>query len=189
MRWLGYGMIGWAGIIAVAGCRTATKIVEVPRVDLEVSHATGNRGYVVGTPPSAEPWKTTRQMVRTDIEIPSLYAPTRASKPVDFGTVAPSEAELPAGTIAVPVRPATSQASGKHDTYVVQKGDSLWSIAAKPNVYGKASKWRRILEANTDVLKGNPDRLKVGMTLNIPRGDDGGGSSTTYDDEGITYKK
>ena len=85
MRWLGYGMIGWAGIIAGAGCRTATKIVEVPRVDLEVSHATGNRGYVVGTPPSAEPWKTTRQMVRTDIEIPSLYAPTRTSKPIDLG--------------------------------------------------------------------------------------------------------
>ena len=36
--------------------------------------------------------------------------------------------------------------------YVVQRGDSLWRIAAK--VYGSGSQWRLIYEANRNVLRG-----------------------------------
>ena len=56
----------------------------------------------------------------------------------------------------------------RYDTYVVKKGDSLWSIAAKPEVYGTATKWRRLYDANRDLLK-SPERLRPGMTLKIPR--------------------
>ncbi|MBI4342382.1 MAG: LysM peptidoglycan-binding domain-containing protein [Candidatus Omnitrophica bacterium] len=84
---------------------------------------------------------------------------------------------------------APSGAPSHYDTYVVQKGDSLWSIAANPEIYGKASKWRRIFDANRDLLK-SPDRVRAGMTLKIPRGESEDGGSTTYDDDGgITYKK
>lgn len=50
-------------------------------------------------------------------------------------------------------------------TYVVQSGDMLSKIAQK--TYGSAGKWRRIYDANRDVLS-SPDALKVGMRLRIP---------------------
>jgi len=49
--------------------------------------------------------------------------------------------------------------------YVVQSGDMLSKIAQK--TYGSAGQWRRIYDANRDVLA-SPDALKVGMRLRIP---------------------
>ena len=154
------------GVLAAAGCRTATKIAEVPRVDLELS--SGNRGYLVGTPPppSAE-MNTTRKMMWTDVELPSTFqpkhgaAPAGPNEPEAPGSVAEMTAAAPSGgTEAAPVH---------YDTYVVQKGDTLSTIAAKPEIYGKGSRWRRIYDANRELLK-NPDQVRTGMTLNIPRG-------------------
>jgi nucleoid-associated protein YgaU len=90
-------------------------------------------------------------------------------------------------TVDVPADDAPVSVPGTYDSYTVQKGDSLWSIAAKPEVYGKASQWRRIFDANRDLLK-TPDQVRQGMTLKIPRGEPAD-DSTTYEDEGITYKK
>jgi nucleoid-associated protein YgaU len=50
-------------------------------------------------------------------------------------------------------------------TYEVRKGDSLSKIAKR--VYGDASKWRQIFEANTDKLK-DPDKIFPGQVLTIP---------------------
>jgi nucleoid-associated protein YgaU len=49
--------------------------------------------------------------------------------------------------------------------YVVQAGDSLSKIAKK--FYGDANSWRRIFEANKDVVK-NPDLIQPGWKLRIP---------------------
>ncbi len=53
-------------------------------------------------------------------------------------------------------------------TYTVREGDSLSKIAYK--VYGDASKWRVIQEANQAVLGGSVN-VRVGQTLEIPKGD------------------
>jgi len=50
-------------------------------------------------------------------------------------------------------------------TYTVVAGDSLSKIAKK--LYGDANKWKRIFEANKDIIK-NPDLIKPGQTLKIP---------------------
>jgi len=50
-------------------------------------------------------------------------------------------------------------------TYIVKPGDILGKIAQ--DVYGAASKWRVIYDANRDVLA-SPDALQVGMKLRIP---------------------
>lgn len=50
-------------------------------------------------------------------------------------------------------------------TYVVQKGDSLSKIAK--HEYGNANAWRKIFEANQDIIK-NPDLIHPGQTLKIP---------------------
>ena len=165
--------------LAVSGCRAATRLTEVPRVDLKLE--AGNRGYLVGTPPDAGEMNATRQIVAADIEIPSFYKPKRGGAgPVDLGEMAPPEMDTDEAD-------ATPQAQ-RYDSYTAQKGDSLWSIAAKPEIYGKATWWRRIYEANRDQLK-SPDALKAGMVLKIPRGDDGPSDGIVYEDEGVTYKK
>ena len=50
-------------------------------------------------------------------------------------------------------------------TYTVKSGDSLSKIAKK--LYGNASKWHRIYDANRDRIK-NPDLIQPGWELTIP---------------------
>ena len=177
-------LFGIVGVLLMAGCRTATRVKDVPRVDLQLEE--GNRGYLVGRPPEVSQLKTTRQIVETDIELPNFYKPRRIGNRANLENIATPETESnePLQIVSIAPEPTIAQL---HDTYVVQKGDSLWSIAAKPEVYGKASRWRQIFDANRDLLK-SPDQLKHGMTLKIPRAEDDS-DSTTYDDEGITFKK
>ena len=49
--------------------------------------------------------------------------------------------------------------------YEVVSGDSLLKIAKRE--YGKASEWKRIYEANQDILK-DPDKIFPGQMLKIP---------------------
>ena len=62
---------------------------------------------------------------------------------------------------------STEQAVGG-TTYTVKKGDTLSHIAQAH--YGKASRWKRIFEANRDQLD-DPDRIKPGQVLKIPPAD------------------
>ena len=183
MRGFAQMVLGVAGALLISGCHTAMQVSEHPRVDLEL--VGGNRGYLVGMPPAAREMQTTRQMVETVVEVPSFYKPRRAGAPASLEETAPPETDMGVQQESVQV----GGAPGKYDTYVVQKGDSLWSIAAKPQIYGNANRWRRIYDANRDLLK-SPDRLRAGMTLKIPRGRVAGDESTTYGEEGVSsYKK
>ena len=49
--------------------------------------------------------------------------------------------------------------------YMVVAGDSLSKIAKRE--YGDASEWKRIFDANQDVLE-NPDKIYPGQKLKIP---------------------
>ncbi len=50
-------------------------------------------------------------------------------------------------------------------TYTVKKGDSLSKIAKQ--VYGDAQQWRKIHEANRDIIE-NPDLIHPGQVLKLP---------------------
>ena len=50
-------------------------------------------------------------------------------------------------------------------TYTVVKGDTLSKIAQ--SMYGNANTWRKIFEANTDLIT-NPDVIHPGQVLKIP---------------------
>ena len=50
-------------------------------------------------------------------------------------------------------------------TYVVKPGDSLSKIAQQ--VYGNMNDWRKIYDANRDIIK-DPDLIHPGQTLRLP---------------------
>jgi nucleoid-associated protein YgaU len=93
--------------------------------------------------------------------------------------VAGSSDELAGGA---PVTPARSRDTRSSETapggssapdlstatvYEVRSGDSLTGIAQR--VYGSASRWNVLFEANRSQLQ-SPDWLQVGMKLTVPRG-------------------
>ena len=184
MWWTTFTIIG---TVALTGCaRITTKVVEKPRVDQEVR---GNQGYLQGSAPAAPERKMTRQMVQTDIEMPTLQelnpwkkpaqgpaegpaaavSPPAPSRTVEFTPLpepAPArvwEEEPPARIVETPARVMPPQPAGT--TYTVQKGDTLQKIASQ--FYGTSRKWQRIYEANRDVLK-SPDRVYPGQELFVP---------------------
>jgi tetratricopeptide (TPR) repeat protein len=61
--------------------------------------------------------------------------------------------------------PATT-AAAKHRTHKVRQKETLYSIA--DTVYGDRTQWKRILDANSVDLNGDPKRLREGMELTIP---------------------
>ncbi|MCX7698190.1 MAG: LysM peptidoglycan-binding domain-containing protein [Candidatus Goldbacteria bacterium] len=54
-------------------------------------------------------------------------------------------------------------------TYIVEAGDTLWSIAAKPEIYGNKYQWPLIYDANRDILDSYNTPLQEGQKLIIPR--------------------
>ena len=58
------------------------------------------------------------------------------------------------------------QTSGGGSTYTVKKGDSLWKIAKQ--LCGSGADWKKIYEANKDVIGGNPSLIYPGQTFTIP---------------------
>jgi len=56
--------------------------------------------------------------------------------------------------------------SGLVKTYKVKAGDTLSLIAKK--IYGDESQYKKIYQANKDLIGPDPDKIKVGQELNIP---------------------
>lgn len=63
---------------------------------------------------------------------------------------------------------ATLDAARKWDEYVVVKGDYLWKIAKKDDIYGDPYQWIRIYTKNRDLIK-NPDLIYPDWNLKIQR--------------------
>ena len=59
----------------------------------------------------------------------------------------------------------SSSTAPSETTYEVEPGDSLSKIAKKQ--YGDANAWKKIFEANKDVVK-DPDKIFPGQKLRIP---------------------
>jgi nucleoid-associated protein YgaU len=60
---------------------------------------------------------------------------------------------------------STAPSGAPAQTYTVKKGDSLSKIAKR--VYGDAQQWRKIHEANRDIID-NPDLIYPGQVLKLP---------------------
>lgn len=175
---------GIALVCAISGCRAGGRVIEEPRADFDVP-PDGNRGYLVGTPPAlADDRKPTRQMVEAEFETPPLRR-GKGTAPAELEGVAPPEVDL-SDSSSDEETAEESSAAGPLTTYVVQKGETLWSIAAKPEVFGDATKWRRLYRMNHDLL-GSPDHLRAGMTIKIPQVGQGAAAATASSEPATTF--
>ena len=80
----------------------------------------------------------------------------------------PNFSDVQSGSSSTAPPPGQGGAAGTvvpMSTYVVVKGDSLSKIAQR--AYGNGNKWRKIYEANKDVIK-DPDLIYPGQSLRIP---------------------
>lgn len=69
-----------------------------------------------------------------------------------------------AGGSSTAPKPAPAPAAAPR-THTVVKGDTLSKIARQ--AYGDANQWKKIFEANRDILK-DPDRIFPGQVLKLP---------------------
>lgn len=94
-------------------------------------------------------------------------APAKPAAPAPAATTAaPAATPAPAPAApATPAPPTTTPAAvaAAASKYVVEKGDSLWKIAAEK--YGDGALWQRIAKANT--LK-HPNHIEIGEELELP---------------------
>ena len=89
---------------------------------------------------------------------------------VKIKLVSIKSAETADGTASASVTETRAAESGPApetpQTYIVVKGDCLYTIARK--FYGDGAKYIAIYEANKDVIGGNPNRIYPGQELIIP---------------------
>ena len=64
------------------------------------------------------------------------------------------------------------------DTYITRANDNLTTIAEQ--FYGDGSLWRKIYNANKELIGDNPDLIQAGWTLTIPDADGAAETSDTY---------
>ncbi len=86
----------------------------------------------------------------------ALPAPVAVAQPIPTPP-APNPTTSPAK--AAPTEPATVD-------YVVQRGDSLWRIAARH--LGNGNRYPEIVDLNTKLLKRGPDFIREGWTIKLP---------------------
>jgi nucleoid-associated protein YgaU len=94
---------------------------------------------------------------------PSSASP--AASPARPALASPVASPSP-GVVAAVTPTASVAAEAGGETYEVQAGDTLATIAQQ--FYGDPSQWRRIYDANKDAIGADPDKLKLGMKLTIP---------------------
>ncbi len=138
----------------VSGC-TTTELSQTPLSPAEAQWAE-YIGY------SYSEWKPPRTAPPSSTTAEPVVLPDQVIVPV-LTPVDPTPAPLPP-LPPTPV-PVVEKKKVEAQTYTIQKGDTLSTISKK--VYGKASKWNVILDANKDKIS-DAGKLKVGMTINIP---------------------
>ena len=91
----------------------------------------------------------------------------QAAVPVEPVAPAAANPAAPVAPVAAePVAAVDNPAPAMPESYTVVKGDTLGGIARK--YYGRASAWKKIADANADLLKGKT-LIRPGMKLQIPR--------------------
>ena len=99
---------------------------------------------------------------------PKKDAPKPAgTQPVGTGSVSRTPGHPEQGFYSEQDKQKITDPSPNNDVYTVQSGDSLSKIAKK--LYGDANSWHKLYEANKDKIGDNPDLIRLGQRLTVPR--------------------
>ena len=120
--------------------------------------------------------RTLMILAATGIFATGCVTAKQASQAASEGTQAtPAPATTATGTTTVTPAPATTTTTAAVTPapqgivgYVVQKGDHLWGISAKPAVYGDPYQWPLLYKRNRDEIY-DPDLIYPGQVLHIDR--------------------
>jgi LysM repeat protein len=162
----GFMRYAWlvVAIVFLGGCLTRTYVTQKPRVDREIE---GNRGYLLGQPTQAEKEhqiKETRTISVLEIEFgshqPTEHKVKEVAKPSIKEPVKEEEFNLSEETVGQEALQKT-----ENTLYTIEKGDTLQKISMK--FYGTTKKWKKLYEANKDVLK-SPNKVYPGKIIKIP---------------------
>lgn len=115
-----------------------------------------------------------REKARLEEELRAREAASRDQQTAV--AVAPRPPELPMARPSVPPaapppRPAPPAVPALPEpvrAYDVREGDTLWIIAARPEVYGDPLLWPLLYKANRDQIR-DPRQVYLGQVLDVPR--------------------
>lgn len=79
-----------------------------------------------------------------------------------------TEAQNKIASIEGMIAQAYEKAKSANASYTVMRGDYLWKIAKKPDVYGDPFAWVRLWTANRNLIK-DPNLIYPGQILNVHR--------------------
>lgn len=117
----------------------------------------------------ANPLLDARKLIpgRTVLKIPRDITNIQGKEVPTGGGSEPASTAGTSPSSGAPEPLADKKTAAGERTYVVKAGDTLSEIAKA--MYGKSAMWRRIYEANENVID-DPDAVKPGTTLRIPSG-------------------
>jgi nucleoid-associated protein YgaU len=119
--------------------------------------------------PASAPVPQSQSALASTLEKIAIPAPEVRES--EFTTSTPTPTTPPAiepqapVIVAAPAPEPAKSAESALQNYTVTSGDTLSSIAAK--FFGKSTDWPKVYELNRHRIA-NPDRLQVGMTLQVP---------------------
>jgi hypothetical protein len=96
------------------------------------------------------------------LSLAGLLACGCAAKKVDTTEVPQGPDNTQAAVVPTPTETAVQK-------YEVQKGDCLWAISGKSEIYGDSFQWPLIFKANRDQIQ-DPDQITPGQDFSIPKG-------------------
>ncbi|WP_302503973.1 LysM peptidoglycan-binding domain-containing protein [Geoalkalibacter halelectricus] len=88
--------------------------------------------------------------------------------PAEVKPQPPAASVQHSAVVSMPVPQPVAPAPEPVLAYDVQVGDTLWLIAARPEVYGDPLLWPLLYKSNRDQIK-DPRQVYFGQTLDVPR--------------------
>jgi len=96
------------------------------------------------------------------VSLAGLFTWGCAAKKVDTTDVPKAPENTEAAVVPTPTETVTQK-------YEVKKGDCLWAISGKAEIYGDSFQWPLIFKANRDQIV-DPDEIEPGQDFSIPKG-------------------
>ena len=154
--------------IAMIGARSAQEVGRL-RVDLEKAEAEARTARQEASRAAAGAEKAQQAAQAAVGKADQAHAEARhASAQAAQAESRASEAIRTASAPPPPPPPPPPPAAPIFQRYVVKRGDTLRKIAGRAEVYGAPNAWRRLYEANREVL-GKDQRLRPGQVLLVPK--------------------